>query len=117
MTNGTLPTPHVLGVRRRVVGPPDPHGNVTETLGDPVDWEVHGVAPGAMIEPGEPMRDASHVLWTVYAPNGGEIPGERDRVVYRGTEYDVDGHPKPYTDGPWAFDDAGVVVALKVVAG
>lgn len=112
-----LPTPYTLGIRRTVAGSPDSHNNPTETLSDPVPWPVHAVAPGAMIEPGEPQRDASHVLWTVYAPAVDPLPGARDVVVYRSVEYAVDGEPKPYDQGPWSFDDAGVVVALKKVNG
>lgn len=113
----SLPTPHTLGVKRRVVGSADAHGKKAITYATAVDWPVHAYAPGASTEPAAPNRDLSLILWTVYAPADGLVPTELDRVVLEGVEYAVEGRPADWTNGPWAHPTAGTVVELKRAEG
>lgn len=102
-----------LGVKRRTEDDEDAHGNPVVTYDDAEDWVVDGYAPGANVDPGNPNRDLSLILWTVYAPNNADAPTELDRVVLDGAEYDVEGRPGDWTKGPWAHPTAGIVVELK----
>lgn len=107
-----------LQVRRLVLGPgKDKHGNLVETFGDPQEWVVRGYAPGANVENGDPHRDLSIILWTVYADSSPQLPRERDHVVLGGDEYAVEGRPGDWTHGPWDNPVAGVVVELKRAEG
>lgn len=106
-----------LGVRRRIEGATDAHGNPVVTYAAPVDWPVWAIAPGAMDEPHEPNRDLSLILWTVYAPQDAALPGELDLVVLDATEYAVEGRARDYTRGPWPHPTAGAVVELKRAEG
>lgn len=107
----------LLGVRRYAGASKDAHGNATTTYGDPFDWEVHGLAPGAMGEPGVLNRDASEVEWTVFAAKSSKVPTERDLVVVDGQDFAVEGRPKDWTRGPWQHPTAGVVVELRRLEG
>lgn len=106
-----------LKVKRRQVGAKDPHGNPVVTYADGIDWPVHGYSPGANVEPGQPNRDLSLILWTVYAPAGGNAPSELDLVTLEGTDYAVEGRPADWTKGPWQHPTAGIVVELKKAEG
>lgn len=112
-----IPATETLGVRRRIEGDPDAHGNPTIDYAEPVDWPVWGVAPGAMEELHDPNRDLSLILWTVYAPQNAALPGELDRVVYRGVEYDAEARARDWTRGPWRNPSAGAVVELRKPEG
>ena len=115
-----IPTPHTLSVRQYVEGATDAHGNPVDDWADPVAWLVHGVAPGASEEPRKPNRDLSEVLWTVYAPATGLVPGVRDQVLLpwvEGVWFDVNGAPDDWSKGPWQFPAAGVVVELRRAEG
>lgn len=112
-----LPTPFVLGVRRRQQGLKDSHGKKTVTYAEPIDWPVSGIAPGANAEPNNPNRDLSLILWTVFAPSDSNQPTELDLVVLDSVEYSVEGRPADWTNGPWDNPIAGVVVELKRAEG
>lgn len=114
----TIPTPWTVLVRRFQSGATDPLGNPAKSWGNPEPLLVHGIQPGAMAEPGEPGRDADEVLWSVLAPAGSSVES-RDKVILPGMpdEFDVIGHPKDYTRGPWANPVAGIVVELGHVEG
>lgn len=119
----SLPTPYVLGVKRRNVGSNDGHGNPAKTFAAAVDWPVHGFAPGAAgssignNQPSQANRDLSVILWAVYAPVNDLAPTELDRVVLDGVEYDVEGRPADWSSSPWPFPEAGLVVELKRAEG
>ena len=110
-----LPCPYTLGVRRHSAAGSDAHGNPVESFGAPVDWPVHGIAPGSMEEPGGD-RDLSIVAFTVIAPADALVPDESDVVLYGGAEYQVIGRPKDYSLGPFQFA-AGVTVELSKTSG
>jgi hypothetical protein len=107
----------LLAIRRPTTGSPDSHGNATETLGDPEDWWVWGVAPGDNVEPGQPNRERSDVVWTVFAPADGYGPTAQDVVVVDEKDFQVDGEPEDWTRGPWGPGNAGLVVKLKRMEG
>ena len=107
----------LLGIRRLTSGSPDAHGNATETLSAAEDWWVWGLAPGDNVEPSQPNRDRSDVVWTVYAPADGSTPGARDVVVVNDEDFQVDGEPEDWTRGPFGAGNAGLVVKLKRMEG
>lgn len=113
----TFPEPYTLGVKRRRTGTKDTRNNPVITYDDPHDWAVYGYHSGANTDPGLPNRDMSLILWTVYSDVTDEAPGELDRVVLNGAEYDVEGRPVDYSNGPWNFPGAGLVVELKRAEG
>lgn len=112
-----FPITATLGVRRYAGTGRDSHGNPVTSYDEPVDWPVYGYAPGASEEPHDPNRDLSVVLWTVYAPVGGNAPTERDLVVLPDGEYEVEGRPADWSHGPVVIPGAGVVVELKRAEG
>lgn len=105
-----------LRVRRLVTGAKDRHGNATETYADPIDWPVHGLAPGARSESGG-GRDLSVIAWTVFAPVGGNAPTERDVVLVDGVEYPVVGRPEDWSQGPFDGGPGGLIVELRRAEG
>lgn len=113
-----IPTPWTFHVKRHQSGATDPLGNPVDSWADPEPLPAHGIQPGAMSEPGEPGRDASEVLWSILAP-AGTVVGDRDKIILPGVsgEFDVIGHVKDYTMGPWANPVAGVVVEVGRVDG
>lgn len=106
-----------LGVRRRILGATDAHGNPIISYADPTDWPVWGLAPGAQTENPADNRDLSVIAWTVYAPVSDAAPTELDRVVVDGDEYDVNARPADWTRGLWPHPTAGLVVELRRTEG
>lgn len=111
-----IPTPYTLTVRAVTSGDPDEFGNPTETTVERA-WQVHGIAPGAMEEPGQSNRDLSLVRYTILAPKSAQAPGDRDQVLVDGEWLDVVGRPDDYTRGPWGPGNAGITVELGVANG
>lgn len=113
-----IPTPWEFRVRRHTAGAVDVLGNPVDVWGPPETLPAHGIQPGAMTEPGDPNRDASKVLWTILAPAGTQV-GSRDKVLLPGMteEFDVIGHLKDFSMGPWRFDAAGVAIEVGHVEG
>lgn len=111
-----IPTPYLLPVREPVTGDPDDFGNATTTWVEHT-WAVHGVAPGAMVEPGQPNRDLSLILYTVYGPVKDAPFSEDAEVMVSGEWLPVNGRPRDWTQGPWANPVAGVVVELRRAEG
>jgi hypothetical protein len=106
-----------LAIRRLTDGTPDRYGNATDTLSAAEDWWVWGIAPGDNTEPGEPNRDRSDIVWTVFAPADGYGPTERDVVQVDGEDFQVEGRPEDWTRGPFGPGNAGLVVKLKRMEG
>lgn len=111
------PIRFTLQWRRLIEGAKDAHGNPVDAWDDPIDWPVHGYAPGANeLQPGG-NRDLSMVKLSVYAPATEPFPRERDKVIVDGAEYMVHGRPEDWSHGPWVHPDAGVVVMLEDTEG
>lgn len=107
----------VLGLKR-YTKTVDRYGDEVVGWADPVDWPVHGIAPGPQGESFDPTRDRSVIAWTVYAPKTGPVPHERDRVLVDGIEFDIDGRPADWTRGPWEpRQRVGIVVELRRIEG
>ena len=115
-TVSSIPTPFTLRVRSTVAGEPDEFGNPTVTTAEH-DWQVHGIAPGAMSDPTQANRDVSLIAYTVLAPRSADTPTESDEVMVDGEWFAVNGRPSDWGRGPWGFPSAGVTVELSVANG
>lgn len=111
-----LPVPYTVQRKPYQGTVEDVHGNVTDSWGTAVDLPVHGIAPGAMDEPGQGQRDVSMVEFSLLCP-AGTVADERDRITLDGKDFDINGRPRDYTRGPWDNPVAGVVIELKRVEG
>lgn len=105
-----------IGVRPYVPGPPDAHGNPTDSWGPPVAVPVHGVAPRLQETVEERRRWLMIEGLDVYAPAGTSV-GVHDRVEWGGALYCVDGDIADWSYGPWVNPAAGVVIHLKQARG
>jgi len=112
-----IPSRFTLGVRRYAATAADAHGNAVPAFAAAIPWPVRQVDPGAMLDPRDPNRDASVVAFTIHANPHPNAPTERDRVVVDDVEYEVEGHVKDWSRGPWSNPVAGVVVQLRNVKG
>ena len=91
----------------------------TDRYGKPVyDWpepgaQVHGcaVAPRSSIEPAEIARTPVYEGLAVYMPPGVSVT-PYDRLVIRGTVYEVDGDPGDWRS-PYGAVARGIVVNAK----
>ena len=113
----TVPSPYVVSVKPFEAGAVDDYGNPVEGYGTPYSWAVRSIAPGAMDEPGQTLRDLSVVAFTIHADATDDVPGVRDLVTVDGVDYAVNGTPKDWTLGPWPNPAAGVAVELRRVDG
>lgn len=114
----SFPLPYQLGVMRYVLGLPDRYGNHEDTWElDPKPWLVHGYWTPGGEEPWRAGRDLSNVVWSVLAPATPDAPGDRDRIIIGGVEYEIDGKPGDYSHGPWSMPFAGLVYDLKLSEG
>lgn len=111
-----IPTPYTVGHRVHSESGLDAHNNAVDAWAAPVPLQVHAVAPGASVEAVRAGRDVSAVLWTVYAP-AGTVVGSRDRIMWQGVEYAVQGQPADWTHGPWVNPAAGVTIELAAWEG
>jgi hypothetical protein len=104
-------------VKRLIEGATDVHGNPVKTYAPPVDLPIRGIAPGAMLLPGEADRDVSEILWTLTCSTHPNLPGDLDLVMLDGDDYALAGRVKDWTRGPWPNPAAGCVIELKRVEG
>jgi len=103
-----------VGVRAFTAGETDAHGNPIDGWADAVETLVYAVHPRVS---SEPLPDRSEVVigLTMLTPPDVTI-GPRDRVVYRGEEYEVEGDIGNWNDGPFGWTP-GLAVNLKRVEG
>ncbi len=114
---GDFPTPYTVGVKRLVEGDRDAMGVKQDSWAEPVDWPVMAPYPASMEEPRRDDRDVSVSSLAILGPSGHpNEPRDRDRVVVGGVEYEVDGKPRDWSQGPWGWS-AGVQVNVKRVEG
>ena len=108
----SLPTPHLIHVRRWSVGvTQDPHGNPVGAHGEPEELWVHSIAPGPTVEDVQAGRSTVASDLTVLAPAGTSLDA-RDLVIVGGAEYHADGGSRDWTRGPWVNPVAGVQLEL-----
>ena len=89
----------VLGLRVFSESERDRYGNPVPGYAEPVDMPVYAVSPKQSVEPDEVGRRAVLSGLTVYAPKDCPV-SSRDRVVFRGVEWDVEGEPGVWVDNP-----------------
>lgn len=89
----------VLGWRAWSEGEVDRYGNKVAGWAPPVDVGVYAVSPKQSVEPDEVGRRAVLSGLTVYAPASCPVSA-RDRVVFRGVEWEVHGNPGVWVDNP-----------------
>lgn len=111
----TLTAKHTLGIKRYLEGAEDAHGNPVEGW-EPAEYvKVFAVAPTSSQEPSESGRDAVITGLTVLAPVDVVIDA-KDRVLWNGIEYTVEGDVADWTTGPFNFKP-GIQFNLKRVDG
>lgn len=92
----------------------DPYGEATPGYLPPQTLYVYGVAPTQTTELPGPLVTRMADLITFYVPPEFPAVDQRDRFVYRGKTFEVDGGVMWYTDGPFAFTPGGTL-NLKAV--
>jgi hypothetical protein len=112
-------TPYVIGLKKYQAGATDRYNKPTDSWLDPVDLHVYNVSPLSSTEPFEVGRNAVITGLQVLAPVGTEID-RKDRVVWNGEEYAVDGEVADWSVSPFNTGllwDAGIEITLKRVEG
>ena len=112
----TIPTPHVIGYQRRILGAPDVRGNPVETWEPAEPVRVHAIS-GPEGELADPSRLGGRVDLLVHAP--ANLAGRvqlRDRMVIGSTTHAVV-KVQDWTIGPWPFPAAGLEIHLQQVEG
>lgn len=111
----TLRPKYKLGIKRYQEGAEDAHGNPVEAWGVPELVDVYAIAPTSSTEPSEPGRAAVIDGLSVLAPDDFEIDA-KDRAVYKGSEYSIEGNLANWNEGPFSFQP-GFQFNLKKVEG
>lgn len=94
----------------------DADDNPVSVFADPVPFTVSSAEPGPSRELGRDGRDVQQVAWTLTVPRR-TVLGERDVIVWQGSEYRVDGRPLDWTLGPWPNPAARIQVGIRRVTG
>jgi hypothetical protein len=82
---------------------------------DELDIDGVAVAPGPSTESAETARSRLDIAFTLYLPHGADIK-PLDRVVVRGTTYEVEGQAADWAN-PFTGAQPGTVVEVGRVAG
>jgi hypothetical protein len=108
-----FPLTQTIGHKVYTPGAVDSHNNPVDDWEDPVDLAVIGLAPATSGEPG-----GTQVVTgvTVYSAPGFNLD-PRDRFVYKGVEWMVDGEEGDWTDGPFGFEPGGTFNLKRVEGG
>lgn len=108
-------TPFTVGVRVHSGSSDDGFGNEVDAWADAVDVSVYGVAPGVPGEDYEPGRVASKIPLFVLGPTSvlGSVTA-RDRIVWDGAEFEVDGEPEVFDFGPFTYTPGTRVRIVRV---
>lgn len=104
-----------LGIKRYQEGVTDAHGNPVESWSAPETVDVFAVAPTSSTEPPASGREAVISGLSVLAPVG-VLVAPRDRAVWNGEEYSIEGELADWTTGPFGFLP-GVQFNLRRVEG
>jgi len=111
----SLRAKYKLGIKRYLEGAEDAHGNPIEGWGDVELVDVYAIAPTSSQEPSEAGRAAVIDGLSVLAPDDYGIDA-KDRAVYQGPEYTVEGNVANWNEGAFAFKP-GYQFNLKKVDG
>lgn len=90
----------VLGHRRYTMDGVDRYGNPVAGFAVAVDFPVYAVSPKQSVEEDAVGRRPIISGLTVYAPAGSAPVSSRDRFVFNGAEWDVEGEPGVWSDNP-----------------
>lgn len=103
--------------QRPTVTAPDRYGDTQPDWTTPstVTLTVRGIEPVSSSEDDNDGRQAVITGYRIYLEPGADVLAG-DRVVLRGTTYDVDGAPADWRS-PRGSNVGGVVVALKAMEG
>lgn len=110
---------HVLGRRAYGTSGYDRYGVPIVGYAPAVDFPVYAVSPKQSVEQDTVGRRPVITGLTVYAPINGVPISSRDRFVFRGVEWDVEGEPGVWEGNPHVATDsqAGIQFDLKRVEG
>lgn len=102
--------------RQRATATTDVYGNTQTDWTTPatLTLTVRGVEPTSSKEEND-NRQTVITGYRLYLEPGADVLAG-DRIVMRGSTYDVDGDPADWRS-PWGTDVGGVVVGLKVITG
>lgn len=112
------PEPWTVGVRvYSASGADDGYGNPTESWATAVTKACYAVYPGTPNEDYLPGEIASRIPMFVLGSSAslGTVHA-RDRIVWGGKEFEVDGEPESFDAGPFGFEP-GVRVRMIRVEG
>lgn len=112
---GEYPCNVELAVRRYQHGALDAYGNPRAGYGAPETAKVFAVVVGGAEDPTQTHPEAAEHTLKVYAPASLNI-GDRDRIVYQGSSFEVDGRPGDWDANPW-WSPGLVEVRCKEVLG
>lgn len=112
-----FPTTHTVGHRVRSEGVAGYGGVPEESWAAAVDVAVTAVYPGVPGVDYEPGRTSSEIPLFMLGPADsiGSVAA-RDRMVWQGSEYTVDGEPENYNYGPHGYTP-GIRLRLLRVEG
>lgn len=115
--------PFVIGLKRYQAGPVDRYNNSKDTWAAPVNVNVYSVEPvrpvGSSVETYTAGRSSVTTVLSVLAPSGTQI-SRKDRVIYQGEEYLVNGEITDWSKSPFNTGllwDAGIQIFLKRAEG
>lgn len=110
----TYPLAQTIQQKPYGAGEKNAHGNAAKQYGDPVVREVYGYGPPTRSTEAEPGGTQVIEGLDVYAPT---FPVDaRDLFVVDGIDYEVEGEPGVWDNGPFGFKP-GQVIHLKRVRG
>lgn len=110
-----FPEPFTCGHRIYSTSGTDAFGNDIEAWAAPVTRAIYGVYPGTPGEDYEAGRDASTIpLFLIGSSDELGTVHARDRIVWQGDEFDVDGEPESYDFGPFGWAPGMRVRLLRV---
>lgn len=114
MVKGRFPTPHTVGIVKRVDGDTDAHGNPVVSWADPVWHKVYGWYHVTTDEPQEYGHEQQLVDVKVLVPLG-FVSSPYDRMIVNNNSYDIIGEQEDYNHGPFGYRPGSVVKLRKVV--
>ena len=100
MVDPNFPCRVPVELRRHRDGGEDVYGNPRAGYGPAEQILVFSVVVSGSEDPTQQRPEAAEHRITVYAPSELGV-GDRDRLIYRGESYEVDGLPGCWDDNPW----------------
>lgn len=121
MTTSPLTGPGVtIQLHRYHKGKLDAHGNPTTSYAPPQPLQVYGIAPTASTEPDSTGRAfATTSTWDIYAPQGTNISPYDLITLPDGTQTQVLGTPRTWTQTPFLplLPVGGVQITVQAKQG